>query len=47
MGDDIAGFAVVVWDREGYLRSAYETVEGGQFNRLSFQLWYQTPSTAI
>lgn len=28
MGDDIAGFALVVWDREGYLRSAYEAERG-------------------
>src|SRR3954465_15564828 len=28
MGDDIAGFALVVWDREGYLRSAYDATRG-------------------
>src|SRR5919206_933944 len=28
MGDDIAGFALVVWDREGYLRSAYDAERG-------------------
>lgn len=28
MGDDIAGFALVVWDRSGDLRSAYETTYG-------------------
>jgi hypothetical protein len=28
MGDDIAGFALVVWDQEGYLRSAYEAIRG-------------------
>lgn len=27
-GDDVAGFALVVWDREGDLRSAYETSIG-------------------
>jgi hypothetical protein len=25
MGDDIAGFAMVVWDNEGHLRSSYDT----------------------
>jgi hypothetical protein len=28
MGDDIAGFAVVVWDRRGDLRSSYDTTHG-------------------
>jgi len=28
MGDDIAGFAIVVWDRQGDLRSAYDTTRG-------------------
>jgi hypothetical protein len=28
MGDDIAGFALVVWDKEGHLRSAYDTTRG-------------------
>ena len=28
LGDDIAGFAVVVWDRRGDLRSAYDTTRG-------------------
>jgi|SRR5579864_2549468 len=28
MGDDIAGFALVVWDREGDLRSSYDTNYG-------------------
>jgi hypothetical protein len=28
MGDDIAGFAVVVWNREGHLRSAYDAARG-------------------
>jgi hypothetical protein len=27
-GDDVAGFALVVWDRSGDLRSAYETSIG-------------------
>jgi hypothetical protein len=28
LGDDIAGFALVVWDREGNMRSAYDTTHG-------------------
>lgn len=28
MGDDIAGFALVVWDKEGNLRSAYDASRG-------------------
>jgi hypothetical protein len=28
MGDDIAGFALVVWDAEGNLRSSYDTTRG-------------------
>ena len=28
MGDNIAGFALVTWDREGSLRSAYDTSYG-------------------
>ncbi len=28
MGDDISGFAVVVWDKEGNLRSAYDASRG-------------------
>ena len=28
MGDDISGFALVVWDREGNLRSAYDASNG-------------------
>jgi hypothetical protein len=28
VGDDIAGFAIVVWDRNGDLRSAYDTSHG-------------------
>jgi hypothetical protein len=27
-GDDIAGFALVVWDKEGDMRSAYDTTRG-------------------
>lgn len=27
-GDDLAGFALVVWDREGDLRSAYDARHG-------------------
>ena len=27
-GDDIAGFAIVVWDGRGELRSAYDTTRG-------------------
>lgn len=28
MGDDISGFAVVVWDRKGDKRTAYNTTRG-------------------
>ena len=28
MGDDIAGFALVVWDRDGDMRSAYDAERG-------------------
>ena len=28
MGDDLAGFALVVWDKEGNMRSAYDTSRG-------------------
>ena len=28
LGDDIAGFALVVWDKEGEMRSAYDTTRG-------------------
>ena len=28
LGDDVSGFALVVWDREGELRSAYYTGNG-------------------
>lgn len=28
MGEDFAGYAVVTWDREGNLRSAYDTSGG-------------------
>jgi len=28
MGDEIAGFAVVVWDRRGDVRSSYEAAQG-------------------
>lgn len=28
LGDDVSGFALVVWDRNGELRSAYDTGQG-------------------
>lgn len=28
MGDDISGFALVVWDKEGHMRSAYDASSG-------------------
>jgi hypothetical protein len=28
MGDDVSGFALVVWDREGHMRSAYDATNG-------------------
>jgi hypothetical protein len=28
LGDEVSGFALVVWDREGELRSAYDTGYG-------------------
>lgn len=28
VGDDIAGFAVIVWDKRGDLRSAYDATRG-------------------
>jgi hypothetical protein len=28
MGDDISGFAVVVWDHQGDMRTAYNTTRG-------------------
>jgi len=27
-GEDIAGFALVVWDKEGGMRTAYDTTRG-------------------
>ena len=28
LGDDISGFAIVVWDKQGDLRSAYDATRG-------------------
>lgn len=28
MGDDIAGFAIVVWDQNGEMRTSYNTARG-------------------
>ena len=42
LGDDISGFAIVVWDKNGDLRSAYDRNAGPHWPRVGAQPLFRT-----